>query len=87
MSLSSQTPERAPSIDLDDLRRAFPRLGFALYALDPAGAVTFEVYDGDAVYTFSGPSAAAAMSIAFPPAPQEIQAPSPIEDDPPNVFD
>jgi hypothetical protein len=58
---------------LDDLRKAFPKLGFAIYAMDPAGQVTFEVYDSDGeVYTFTGATEAEAISNAFPPKPEPV---------------
>lgn len=55
---------------LDDLRIRFPALAFALYALEPIGAVTFEIIEPDgATYTFTGDTAAAAVAKAFPPEP------------------
>jgi hypothetical protein len=54
-------------LTFDDLRDRFPMLGFALYALEPGGAVTLEIYDGEEVYAFQGATAAAAIAAAFPP--------------------
>lgn len=51
---------------LDELRRARPGLGFALYAIEPDGRVSLEVHDAGQVYTFEGPTAAAAITAAFP---------------------
>jgi len=63
---------------LDDLRAAHPDLGFALYAMEPGAPVTLEVYSGDDVFSFVGPTAQAAIDAAFPPEP-----PAPVF----NVFD
>ena len=66
-------------MSLDDLRKRFPHLGFALYALTPGGTVTLEVIDGGEVYSFAGRTAEAAILKAFPPEPD---LPEPI-----NVFE
>lgn len=72
---------------LDDARRAFPKLGLAIYALDPGGPMTLEVHTVDGqVFTFDGPTEADLVARAFPslqPAP--IEAPQPTEMT--NVFD
>lgn len=60
---------------LDDLRAAFPHLGFALYAIDPTEPVTLEIHSGGEVYSFTAPTEAAVIALAFP-------APSPV-----NIFD
>ena len=66
---------------LDELRAERPHLGFALYALEPGGPVTFEVHAGDGqVFAFTGPTEEAVLRRAFPPAAPE--EPLPI-----NVFD
>ena len=53
---------------LDELRAAMPRLGFALYALDPGGAVTFEIVTPEGeLYSFAAPTAQSAIDAAFPP--------------------
>jgi hypothetical protein len=71
---------------LDELRRSRPDLGFALYALDPGGSVTFEVYDGDQVFTFVGLTSEAAIEKAFPqPAPSAPEPPAPPPT--PSIFD
>lgn len=61
---------------LDELRRQRPGLGFALYAIEPGARVTLEVHDAGQVYTFEGPTAAAAITAAFPElAQQEFDTP------------
>jgi hypothetical protein len=85
-----QDEEPLPVSRLDELRSLRPHLGFALYALDPGGDVTFEVYDGDQVFTFTGPTSEAAIEKAFPPpvplAPEEPPAPEPPPPTP-SIFD
>ena len=51
---------------LDELRAAYPHLGFALYAFEPGGDVTLEVHDTGTVLTTTGPTAEAAIAKAFP---------------------
>jgi hypothetical protein len=51
---------------LDELRAAFPYLGFGLYALDPDGPVTLEIHVDGEVYDFTAGSEAAAIALAFP---------------------
>ena len=63
---------------LDELRAALPHLGFALYALEPGEPVTFEIHDGDEVYSFRGATEREAIAKAFPPPPEEPTS---------NVFD
>lgn len=54
---------------LDDIRAAQPALGFALYALEPGGTVTLEVMTPDGqIFRFDGPTEAAVLHLAFPPA-------------------
>jgi hypothetical protein len=52
---------------LDDIRARHPDLGLALYAFEPAGVVTLEIYapDGE-VYAFKARTVAEAIAIAFP---------------------
>lgn len=59
---------------LDDLRTARPDLALALYAMEPGGLVTLEIYDGGQVYTFKGETEADAILAAFP---QEAATPEP----------
>jgi hypothetical protein len=57
-----------PTPSLDDLRTAHPLLGFALYAYEPGGPVTLEIHAPDGgVYSTTGPTAEAAIAVAFPP--------------------
>lgn len=52
---------------VDELRARYPGYGMALYALDPHGAVTFEVIDAEGnLFTFIGATAAEAIAMAFP---------------------
>jgi hypothetical protein len=55
-------------VTLDDARKAYPRLGLALYALEPGGPVTLEVHDGatGGLFTFTRKTEAAALEQAFP---------------------
>lgn len=55
-----------PPRNLAEARRLHPDLGFALYALEPRGAVTLEVLDGETSHTFVGVTEAEAWSAAFP---------------------
>jgi hypothetical protein len=61
---------------LDDLRTARPDLALALYAMEPGGAVTLEIYDGGQVYTFKGETEADAILAAFPVETPAPEAPS-----------
>lgn len=66
----------------DALRSAFPQLGFALYALEPLGDVTLEIYTADgAVYSFTSATAEGAIAAAFPADPPVVTKP------PASVFD
>jgi hypothetical protein len=65
---------------LDDIRAAYPPLGFAIYALEPGGDVILEVHSPEALFTFTGPTTQAVLDAAFPPEP--IEAPPPA-----NAFD
>lgn len=68
---------------LDDLRAAFPHLGFAIYALDPTGPVTLEVHTPDGqVFPVVRRSLDAAVERAFP-SPPEPAIPEPPD---PGVF-
>jgi hypothetical protein len=60
----------------DDLRAAFPHLGFAVYAYAPGGEVTFEIHapEGE-VFMFKAASLDEAIVAAFPrpePEPEDI---------------
>lgn len=73
---------------LDELRKAYPHLGFAVYALTPGGVVTFEVIAPDnAPFAFEGPTLAAAVAAAFPPDATQDAPPPARPPDPVNVFD
>jgi len=58
----------------DDARVMYPRIGIALYALEPGGVVTLEVHSEGEVYTFQAGSAEEALAVAFPVAPVEEPA-------------
>ncbi len=68
---------------LDEARAAYPHLGMAVYAFEPGGAVTLEVHapNGE-TWTFSAPTEAAAIALAFPP-----EEPAPVVEVPVNIFD
>lgn len=66
-----------PAPSLDDLRRAFPHLGFAVYAMDPADPVTLEVHADGEVYAFTANTWAEALRLAFPPPPEEPEPSAP----------
>ncbi len=69
--------------DFDELRSAFPHLGFALYALEPGGSVELEIHASDGqIFPFRGPTLAAVLRAAFPPVIAEPE-PLPVT----NVFD
>lgn len=52
----------------DELRANNPDLGFALYALEPGGPVTFEAYTHTGqVFTWIDKTAEGAIRQAFPP--------------------
>lgn len=57
---------------LDDIRTRNPALGFGVYAMDPGGDITLEVYAEGDVFSFTGPTVAHALAAAFPdePAPK-----------------
>ncbi|MCH4543163.1 hypothetical protein [Ochrobactrum sp. A-1] len=61
----------------DELRQAFPHLGFAVYAMTPGAPVTLEVYDGGRVFSFSAASAQEAIDEAFPVEEPETAEPVP----------
>lgn len=65
----------------DEIRKAHPALGFALYALEPSAGVTLEVLapDGE-MFTFKGASETDVLVQAFPPAPV-------VEKEIPNAFE
>lgn len=80
---------------LDELRKAYPHLGFAVYALTPGGLVQFEIVaPGDQFFAYEGPTAAAAIAAAFPPERTTVEIirdamipPPALPPDPVNVFD
>ncbi|MGX5775452.1 hypothetical protein [Methylorubrum zatmanii] len=51
---------------LDEARRLYPTLGFALYAYTPGGAVTLEVHDAGQVFAWTAETEARAWEVAFP---------------------
>jgi hypothetical protein len=69
---------------LDDLRELRPDLAFALFAMEPIGVVTLEIYHDGQVYAFKGATVAEAILAAFPPeqetAPTEPATPDSIFD-------
>lgn len=71
----------------DEIRAAFPALGFAIYAMEPGGHVTLEVYAPDGqTFSFEGQSEDAVLARAFPitePAQEPVSPPEP----PQSAFD
>ena len=60
-------PPQAPLTDFDAIRAQHPDLAMALYAYEPGGPVTLEILTPDGrSYTFTGPTARAAIELAFP---------------------
>jgi len=52
---------------LDAARLKYPELGFAVYAMEPGGAVTLEIHDpAGEVFTFTADTEEAAFAVAFP---------------------
>lgn len=74
---------------LDDIRQHYPKLGLALYAYEPGGAVTLEIHSAQGqVFSFTAPGEAAVLAKAFP---ELHEAPAVLEPQPPpptaNIFD
>jgi hypothetical protein len=51
----------------DSARLEWPMVGLATYALEPGGPVTLEVHSDGQVYSFTAPTEAEALLLAFPP--------------------
>lgn len=52
---------------LDDIRRHYPLLGLALYALEPGQHVTLEIHSAQGqVFSFRGAGEAEVLAKAFP---------------------
>lgn len=74
---------------LDDLRDRFPLIGFAVYALEPRGAVTVEIHKPDGSYgsvqawTVADAVAAAGQALGL------VEEPAPAAEAEPeeNIFD
>jgi hypothetical protein len=58
-------------VTFDDIRAANPALIFNVYAMEAGGPVVLEVIDDGTAYTFTAPTLAAAIDLAFPPTPPE----------------
>ncbi len=57
-------------MNIDAIRASYPELGLALYAMEPRGAVTLEVYTPDGeVFSFKGVTQAEVLERAFPTPP------------------
>lgn len=54
---------------LDDIRARNPDLGFAVYAIAPGDPITLEVFAGDDIFTFTGPTVDDVLARAFPEPP------------------
>jgi hypothetical protein len=81
------------TLRLDDLRAQHPELGFAIYAMEPRGLVTLEIYTPDGqTYSFKAETEAGVINQAFPPTPEPVAMtpiePKSISETPPhNVFE
>ena len=52
---------------LDEIRAAYPHLGIALYAYEPGGPVTLEVFSqGEIAASFEGHTVGDVIAAAFP---------------------
>ncbi|CAK7259123.1 MULTISPECIES: hypothetical protein [unclassified Shinella] len=66
-----------PPSSIDEARAANPDCGFALYALEPGGAVTLEIMTPDGgLFAFHGASEADVLAIALPPDEPKPAAPT-----------
>lgn len=71
----------------DDIRSGNPDLAINLYAMTPGGEVTLEVITpGGQNFTWTAPTAAEAMELAFPAEP-ELDADEPPAPQPMSIFD
>lgn len=59
----------------DELRAANPDTGFAIYAIEPGGPVTLELFAAGTVFTFRGASEDDVLDMAFPPEPPAAAVP------------
>lgn len=50
----------------DKIRHYHQDLGFAVYAYEPGGEVTFEIHAPEGQFTFKAPTLEAALLMAFP---------------------
>jgi len=56
--------------DYDAIRAAHPELAISLYGLTPGGDVVLEVIDPEGgTFSWTGPTSAAVLAMAFPPDP------------------
>lgn len=57
----------------DDIRAAMPEVAITAYAQEPGGAVTLEIITPDgSIFTFTRPTLAEAVAVAFPPDPEPV---------------
>jgi hypothetical protein len=71
---------KGQTVTFDDIRAAHPDLAVSAYALEPGGPVTLEILTPDgASYTFTRPTLAEAVAVAFPPdRPSATPTPAPV---------
>jgi len=55
-----------PILSFDEVRGIWTGIGLALYALEPGGPVTLEIYSEGEVYRFDAATAEEAIALAFP---------------------
>lgn len=51
---------------LDDIRARYPAIGIAVFAMEPGQPVTVESYVNGQIFSFTGATADAALTKAFP---------------------
>ncbi len=69
---------------LDEARRLYHHLGYAVYALEPGGPVTLELHAPNGqLFEFRAKTLDAALAKAFPPEAEETVAPPEVI----NIFD
>ena len=62
---------------LDAIRKRHPDLGFCVYAMQPGGLVTLEIFPPDGeVYSFVGATEEDVLAAAFPPEPDQPAEPT-----------
>lgn len=58
-------------VTFDEIREAYPKFGFAVYAYEPGGPVLLEIHTPSDVFPFKAPTLDGAIERAFPPEPEK----------------